>query len=645
MSKVLLIKVFDGGDYAKGQTFLSNKYFLEMQKMFPEISNLGVEKIEDAIGIYARKDNYQLPAKKLKITALRVVNNSVNLNFTVEADLKQSAEKILKSTANLLKKSGQWDGNGFLPLWCLLTAEQAAAVLKPGFDLAEFEQRNDWLSIYKKFDPIADLRQKFPEVWQDDETLSTIGFACGKLAETSGFPKEIWKDEQKKKDFLHQQARYRKETEMLRKRCIELSPKNASYLSNLAYFHYQNVHELTQPRGRRDGNLRQEIDQALDYVDQTLAIDPNRLNDLYRKGYLLVDILPKQILFGPPTGEEDERPALANKTRMQGIETLQRVVNIWEGLPEDHYDKKRRRKEYIKALYHLGQSYCELIRNVWDEAIYVLSLKDGVSTKPGHIPADWTNANKAWEYLHKCWQLDGTAGNVPAETALNKTSPVGAVEGVFRLYWLGKVAFVQYWITSGYGQQDIPESIPYRDKAEKFLQAALELSWSPEAQNQRKDFIAELLARLYISQGQYDKAVGVIERHTGQKRDAYIEHTLALALIKQEKYSRAQQILQSALENRSNKDLWTAHLLKGCSYMEEGKLDQARSEFEEAKKLGKSNVDSLLIGLAFISYKSQDRPKAIEYLQEAQAINRYRLAIQTRLESWKNQEESSKRGA
>jgi len=56
-------------------------------------------------------------------------------------------------------------------------------------------------------------------------------------------------------------------------------------------------------------------------------------------------------------------------------------------------------------------------------------------------------------------------------------------------------------------------------------------------------------------------------------------------------------------------------------------------------------IDLSLIGRAFFSYKSQDRPKVIEYLQEAQAINHYRLAIQTRLENWESQEQNSKQGS
>ena len=118
--------------------------------------------------------------------------------------------------------------------------------------LESLKSKNDWQGIYEKFQPIEELHQN-DLIWNNDWVLNKIAFACAKLSETSLVPREIFRDEKTKTDFLKQQAEYRKHTEQIRKRCIELKPNNAGYRSNLAYTYYQNINELTQQRGRRDG--------------------------------------------------------------------------------------------------------------------------------------------------------------------------------------------------------------------------------------------------------------------------------------------------------------------------------------------------------------------------------------------------------
>lgn len=132
--------------------------------------------------------------------------------------------------------------------------------------LTALKLKNDWIGIYRKFQLIKELPQN-NLIWNHPKVLSDIGFACAKLAETG--PKEMlpFINPNEKNVFLNQQTEYRKYAEQLRKRCIELVPGNAGYWSDLAYTYYQNVNELIQPRGRRDGNLRKEIENFLETVD------------------------------------------------------------------------------------------------------------------------------------------------------------------------------------------------------------------------------------------------------------------------------------------------------------------------------------------------------------------------------------------
>ena len=92
--------------------------------------------------------------------------------------------------------------------------------------------------------------------------------------------------------------------------------------------------------------------------------------------------------------------------------------------------------------------------------------------------------------------------------------------------------------------------------------------------------------------------------------------------------------------NRGNKAIWTTYFLQGCSYLHEGNLDEARRAFQkadhEARKRGKENLDTLLIGQAFIAYKSNNKQEAVEYLKQAVRINQYRVSVQRRLQNWQN---------
>lgn len=510
------------------------------------------------------------------------------------------------------------------------------------------QQHNDWRGIYDKFAPIEQLAQKYPDDWNDAETLSTIGFACGKLAETSSIPREIFQDERRKRDFLKQQAKYRHETEILRTRCVKLSPDNPGYWSNLAYLYYLNAIELSQPKGRRDGDIREEIDKALEHFDEALSRDPKRITDYYRKGYLLAEVLPQQILFGKHREKIENRSALAREKTQEGIVAFSEAIRLWNELnPHDERQeskRKRYRKEYIKSLYHAGCSYYQLISRDWDEAVYVLDLRTGIADNDvvGYVPKDLEYAHLAWDSFYNCWVHDRTDGVIAAEKISDTTAPTnGTMEGVYKLYWLGKVSFVQYWILSGYGQRDIPQALEHRENAEKYLLAALACKWSIEKQRQKKDFIAELLARVYISKDEYSKAVEVIRRHQSKFLDAYVAHTLATALMLLGKHDEAHKILADAIQNRGNKAIWTTYFLKGCSDLREGNLENARQAFqkadEEAKKQGKETLDTSLIAQAFVSYKSNKQQEAVEYLLQAIGINPYRISVQRCLQTWKKE--------
>ena len=513
--------------------------------------------------------------------------------------------------------------------------------------LKTLKKKDDWLGIYNKFQPIAELDQN-DLIWNSPEVLSDLGFACAKLAETS--PSEIPKDPKDKKDFLKQQAGYRKHAERIRKRCIELKPKDPTYRSNLAYTYYQNINELTQPRGRRDGNLMKEIENFRTAVDEGLALNPKRVNDLYRKGYVLTKVLPNQILWGKLNEDFAEKSKKANEVREEGIQTLLSAKVKWENLgPDEEFWRKKYRKDYIKSLYALSRAYYDKIKQDWDASVFALNLRDDV-------PANWKvtieqgdkeNIEQAIQMIKECCLADCPSDIKQGSSNLEKIAAHPSEhEGVDKLYSIGKLFFAKYWILSGYGLKETNEAIEARETTERYLKMALKCKWSPQKAKQPKLFVAERLARSYISKKEYDQASTIIAEHTKnlklESAASYILHTSALGLLKSGKIEGVQKFLDAAAESNSNKDPWLTHFLKGCAYLESNQIEHAQEHLDiahqKAEQVGKKNVDSLLIAKGFVACKSRNVSEALKFMEEAQRLNPNRVSVGERIRKWKQSE-------
>lgn len=484
--------------------------------------------------------------------------------------------------------------------------------------IKEFKKNNDWEGLYNFW--LAE-----PKLWDNSNLLSDIAFACGKLASVSS--NDIPRNDQQQKKFLDYKSKYRKEAERLWKRCIELMPNNPTYLYGLGYLHYQNALELNQPKGRRDGNKRKESEIAIQYFNQSLEVDSKRIKDLYRKGYLLVELLPS-------TCWKDGNFELARQYRLDGINSLELAITYWESLDitirQQEDERKRCYQEYIKSFYSLGSAYYEMIINKWDEAIFALGLRKIIdeNDKISYNPQDLNHANLSYQHYHNCLVSD-----------INYRE---ACEKVDKLYSLGKANFAKYWILSGNGQKPdkylSAEVIKYRDDAEQYFIQALNCSWSQEKQRQKKDYIAEKLARLYISKGSkednrpYQKAVEVIQKYQCGRLDPYILHTLSLALMLIGRYEEAKKNLIEAANLKFNRDRWTSYFLLGSLLLRKGDLEDASQYFDKAMQV--KETDTLLFGKALIAYKAERKLEALELIKKSNQINPYNIAIRKYLDIW-----------
>lgn len=637
----LLIRFFDDQSITSGVIEFQKNFLSEIKEFYPSINELSANLIAGAIGVLAKKASDSEPARQLNIRSFVYSPTKLRIEFVVDSQLKITSGSFKKRTWAVLAGAGLAKKDQFLPLCVVLTSEQFDAINNPPQksprkvddpllqELLQMKKEGQWLSIMNKFSPIDSLSKNHPRVWNDAKLVSEIGFALGKLAETS--PRDIPRDEPARTNFLRQQDKYRTLTQIIRKRCIELRPDTPSYYSDLAYLHYLNAIEISLPRGRK-GKVTAEVNEAIANIDKALSLDSNRLKDLYRKGYLLTHILPKQIIFGGQDRDSDfqTRSSEAEVQKANGIEAFLKVISIWESLPAGDFKKVRFRSDYLKTLYSLGDTYHDSIFTKWDEALFALDLREDVAPtdRPVFYQKDLEKLDKSWDCFHKCWQLTRT-----------DPSSNSVVDDVYLLYSMGKVLLSKYWLLSGEGQVNSPDVLEILSRSIRALEKALETPWSQQNQTQKKDFIAERLARAYIAKGEPQRAITIINKHRGKRLDAYIANTLALALHSCNKHNEAREVLRDAINNKGNKEIWLSHFLMGCSYLKEGNSKKASEVLEvsraEAQKVGKDNVDGLLVGQAFCAYKSNELVPAIGFLQEAVTMNPYRYSVQRRLEKWK----------
>ena len=120
--------------------------------------------------------------------------------------------------------------------------------------------------------------------------------------------------------------------------------------------------------------------------------------------------------------------------------------------------------------------------------------------------------------------------------------------------------------------------------------------------------------------------------------DSYLLHTCALALLKSGRISASQKVLDIAAKSRGNRHIWSTRFLMGCTYLEENQIEDAKRQFDlahkETSRVGKKNIDSLLIAKAFVTYKSGDVHGALKFLEEARRLNSNRVSTSERIRKW-----------
>ena len=137
---------------------------------------------------------------------------------------------------------------------------------------------------------------------------------------------------------------------------------------------------------------------------------------------------------------------------------------------------------------------------------------------------------------------------------LSRPDKKWSVSPMDKLYRLGQVYLEMFFIKNVINHKDDARMEVYGRSCEKYLIAAKQVG--DEIRRVGKSgrntwFISERLARYYIIDGQYEKAVRLIEH----ARDSYIKNTYGIALLLSDmpdRFSKAETALKSAVNDKYN---------------------------------------------------------------------------------------------
>jgi len=593
----LLMRFFDEEELnTKVFKRIGEKYFSPIKEANDNLSNMTLENVEGAIAIYARKTENDNFARKIKVNSISIDNISININIEVDQIMQVSSGELKKCLYGLLRRKGIIKNDKLnMPFLIILNDEDMDYInrnimkinnTKNLGDLSAFESNfkdSNWDAIVNYFGNIDQLKKDHPNIWGDDDMISKLAFAASKYCATGVIPRELKRDNKKLGFFLSERARYREDAESLFKRCIELDGFNARYYSNIGYFYYQNVMELTTPNGRRDGNVIEEINMAIIYFEQALEYDNKRIKDYYRKGYLLVSKLPQQLKFGLHNSTIDEKNVSLRQNMLEGINCLDKVIELWELLDEteikDKKEKERCFKEYVKALYNRGKAFDDMFYNYWNEVFYKTLINDKENVfeeviRIGKKHVDYLKESKF--NFEKCWRseyhVEQNLENIKIDE-VNKICGTWVEEASEKLYRLGITYLNIYWTIKDdkrYSKAKIDE---YLEKSIGLFNKAKSVKTSNNLMLKRK-YISEKLARAYITKGEYNEAIMVLKNIKFGPVDQYVINTLALAYYLMKKYDNCIKILEPIARDKKNKVQLYSKLILGLSYY---KLDKKNS--------------------------------------------------------------------
>ncbi|NLY77259.1 MAG: hypothetical protein GX080_04100 [Tissierellia bacterium] len=523
----LFIGFFKEDEIDRKRKYISEKNVEPIKKVFPAFLDLNHAHIKATIGYFLGKGNGQKPCFLMDIDNISASEKNIIIDFNKVQELDKTSEEIRKE---IYKKSWQFDWidkeTGFCPLLLMVDKQTFDSIRKgtanirklsdKGEKVRDLKAKNKWDEICKLYEPLEDIH-KNSDIWDNPDELYEIGFACSKMGEPqNGLEKD--------REHLKTIKRYRDLSLRFYKRCFELEPTSYRYASSVAYRYYQNINELTKPKGRRDGNVSEEIENAHEWFDKSLSLYPTSIKDNYRKGKMILD---KQLPNMKYSGRELLREDFQEMDNLEDKATncLRKAIGSYESLSDDNR-KKYYRNEYIKSLYTLGKFYIDQVKLPWNE--FLCSRIGNKFYSPLFAETEYLVYGK--ELMEKCYkEVIGIDMNDELDLGLlTNISKKSTTSPVDILYSLGVLYFKMYFIKHVQNKQDNIQV--YRSYAYKFLNGAIDLR--KEFRKQRipfrnTDYINNCLANLNIIDNNYREAI----YNTKRSKTSYIKNTYAAALM------------------------------------------------------------------------------------------------------------------
>ncbi len=542
-----------------GSFFWGEKYFPDIKEHLP-VNTVEIISVSEGLIYFNKTSMKDRPALKIKITKSHLTKVYLKIYYKILGESEYKSYQVRNAIKQYFGKKTLLD----LPYCCIVEKDKFDKIISAGnitFDIENYVKSNNWIEIYNILEKHFPLEKS--NLWNDAEVLNKFSFATAKLSECSENLKKKFPDEEKRKQFIKSKKYFRELTIKLRKRCIELSPKNATYYSNLAYTYYQSVTELVIPNGRRDGNLLDDAEKAIQYFDKALSIDAARINDMYRKGILLSEILPDYTLYKISKGENtnnipssDEKYNSAIKSITMGIDELVKLTNTYENFDsqtnpgeKSEFNKNHYKKYYVKALYHIAQKTLKIARLDFN-LINLLYGYSPLQYDEQNISDALSNLNLANNYIEKCIINDYNRKK-EEKYLIDLVECDNFIPAVYKSYLKALVETYLYALT---------KKAKHLISAKDFYYKALELNFPRELSNQNKIFIKEKLSVLNLLEGKFEAAIKMLEplyesssKSFNKKRfPDYAAFTLTIALILYGNRQRAEEIIEGNI-NCGNK--------------------------------------------------------------------------------------------
>lgn len=582
-------------DYlSRGKFYLKGEQLDLVKSVFPDYTMLNTVNINGCIGFIKGVGYREKKCYALQIEDIVAKADFLSLSFKVIDELAITNEFINKSLYKFARQSG-WinKDNPFYPLVCVFQKKEFDEIRKgtPNTKkvsstlakLEELKRKKDWQGICNMYEPLEEFENK--GIWNNSDELYEVAYAASKLGE----PKNGLEKNEK---HLSVVKRYRELSIKFYQRCCDLQPNNYRYFSAVAYRYYQNVMELTKPKGRRDGKVLEEIKNAIFWFDKALILNPKSIKDSYRKGKLILDKQINYLKFNNNLTKKDfQELYLMEKT---GVECLEKAIQQYEQIISEN-QKKFYLNEYIKSLYTLGCYYIDKVNITKNEygcrKLLQLEYINSITKEEMNYIA------KARELLEKCFKAedDFKIDKDISMSQLARISRQWAIPGIDKYYRLGSVYLYMFFVKLT--KQGIKE-ITYGNKGEKYLNTAILLGEEYRKlgiSGRSTAFVKEKLAWYYILTGEYPKAVKLLEN----LKDGYIRNTYVIALMLSDlpdKFTQGELVLNEAILDKNNKTKDLSKVLLAYLYFISGQKDKYNSFLIKTKDgLNKSAKELILL--------------------------------------------------